>query len=382
MFKKLLYYLTLLGLTLSNTTQVNEVKDSLIDVVIDKVKKGIEFTENGWESYEEVTLVAVGDNLIHTGVFNSGKQSDGSYTFEHLYSGISDYISQADIAVINQETMFTEDDFSGYPLFSGPAEIGLYAYQAGFDIITHATNHSYDKGLDGINYTLNFWNSLNVPVLGIYDSQEAYDTVYIHEIKGIKIAMLNYTYGLNGLKIPKDKQYLVTLLNNEEKILKDLQYAEANADLTIVFPHWGTEYTHKPTKEQKRLAQLFADNGADLIIGSHPHVIEPLEYITSINGNQVPCYYSLGNFMSAQNEVPRVLGGLAEVKIVKTNGVAKVESCIMKPLVTHYEYGKVYTTYFLEDYSDDLASRHGLSSKGLSFDKLWTIWNDVYKENN
>ena len=339
------------------------------------------------EFYEEITLLAAGDNLIHSGIISAGKRTDGSYNYDDIYSGIKEYINEFDIRVLNQETVFTTDEsqFSGYPLFGGPIEIGQAVANTGFNVITHATNHSYDKKLSGITDTLTLWKTLDIPVIGMYESQEDYDSVFIYEIKNTKIAMVNYTYGLNGLKLPKDKQYLVTTLNDKEKIIKDLQYAEDNADITIVFPHWGTEYTHTETKEQINWAEFFVKYGADLIIGTHPHVIEPLKIITNDEGQQVPVYYSIGNFMSSQDKVPRVLGAFAEVTIVNDNGNVYIKTTNMTPIVTHAtNYNKSFNVYLLENYSEDLASKHNLRRKlgnDMSYDNLIKIWEKVSKNN-
>ena len=188
--------------------------------------------------------------------------------------------------------------------------------------------------------------------------------------------MLNYTYGLNGFVLPSGKEYLVDTLYDKEKIIDDLNYAKNNSDFIIVFPHWGTEYTLTETTEQENWASFFAENGADLIIGAHPHVIEPLKIITTSSGKEVPVYYSLGNFISNQDEVTRMLGALAEVTLVYDNGTVYVKSYKATPIVTHITKGqKSFETFLLEDYSDDLASTHKLS---LSLDKLWSIWNKVF----
>lgn len=329
--------------------------------------------------YEEITMVAVGDNLIHNSIIKSGKTEDG-YDFDYMYKNIKDYINQFDLKVINQETVLINDasKYSGYPQFGSPIQIGEAAINAGFNMVTQATNHAYDKREQGILDSLNFWQEHDIHVLGIHDKEE---NVYIYETKTMKIALLNYTYGLNGFSLPSDKQYLVDLLYSD-KVWEDLKYAEENADITIVFVHWGTEYTHKETKEQKRMAKLLADNGADLIIGCHPHVIEPLKTIIAEDGREVPCFYSLGNFVSAQSEPARMLGAAAEVKITNNNGNVIFETK-MKPLVTHIQKGySSYSAYLLDDYTEELASMHQHKSKGLSVEMLWSLWNDVTKNND
>lgn len=315
-----------------------------------------------------VTINAVGDNLIHTTIINAGKQSDGTYNYDMLYENIKDELT-ADINIINQETVLVSDasKYSGYPTFGSPYAIGDAVINAGFNVVTHATNHSYDKGSSGVLDSVSFWKSQeNVLMTGIYESQEDYDTISIKEVNGIKIAFLNYTYGLNGLSVPEDKQYYVNTLYSEDKIVSDLQKANELADFVIVLPHWGTEYTYTPTEYQISWARVFVENGADLIIGAHPHVVEPMDIILGEDGKQVPCYYSLGNFTSCQDEVPRMLGAMAKITIEMTDGEeAHIVSNTMEPLVTHISSDcKYFTTYPLKNYTNELASQHRLTVKG------------------
>lgn len=342
----------------------------------------MKYIEKVYRQDHTIDIIAIGDMLIHPSVYKSGKQNDGSYDNSHIFDNTRDFIQSADINIVNQETVLIKDsdDYSGYPCFGSPMSIGDAELEAGFNVICHATNHSYDKRMTGIRDTLGYWSDKDVIVSGMYLSKEGSNAIPIIEKGGIKVAVLNYTYGLNGFKLPEDKPYLVNLLSNETKIKNDLKLANELADFVIVYPHWGVEYTHKPNKEQKRLAQMFADNGADLIIGAHPHVIQPVEIIKSADGRDVPCYYSLGNFISSQDEVPRMLGGVAKISISIFKGDVNIEDYSMIPIVTHYESGKPYTTYFLEDYTEELAKNHRLTKKGktVSVDGLWSMWNDVY----
>lgn len=331
-----------------------------------------------------VELIAVGDNLIHTGIISAGKNSDGTYNYDFMYENILNEISDADVKIINQETMFVKDrsQYSGYPTFGSPYEIGDAIINAGFNVVTHATNHSYDKGETGILNTTSYWKEHpEVLMTGVYDSQEAYDTISIMEVNNIKIAFLNYTYGLNGLKVPADKKYYVNTLYDEDKIISDLQKANELADFVIVLPHWGSEYIYEPTEYQISWARVFVENGADLIIGAHPHVVEPLDYILKEDGTEVPCYYSLGNYISSQDEVPRMLGAMAKVTIEMTEGQeAKIVSSTMEPTVTHISSDRtIFTTYMLKDYTEELASEHYLNTKGkkLTIERLQDLYDSI-----
>ena len=344
-------------------------------IPVDTIEKNTSVLEEEPDIYEELNLVAAGDNLIHSMVIKAGKDGN-TYDYNYMYNNIRDYIKSFDVAILNQETVLINDEskYSGYPCFGSPTEIGDAVINAGFDIITQATNHAYDKKEEGIMDSISFWEQNNIPVLGIHKNPN--ENVFIYENGHFRIAMLNYTYGLNGFVLPSGKEYLVDTLYNKEKIIDDLTYAKNNSDFIIVFPHWGTEYTLTETTEQENWANFFAENGADLIIGSHPHVIEPLKIITTSSGKEVPVYYSLGNFISNQDEVTRMLGALAEITLVYDNGTVYVKSYKATPIVTHITKGqKSFETFLLENYSDDLASTHKLS---LSLDKLWSIWNKVF----
>ena len=314
----------------------------------------------------QVTLLAVGDNLIHIEVVESGEQEDGSLNYDHLYSNLKEEISAADIAVVNQETILGGDDFkySGYPVFNSPTEIGDALINAGFDVILQATNHTMDMGEKGIDHAIAYWKEHpKVVTLGINESQEDSEEITIIEKNGIKIAMLNYTYSLNGYSLPADKPYLVSMLD-KDKMEQDILKAEELADFTIVFPHWGTEYVYAATSSQTDLTSFYYDLGVDLVIGSHPHVLEPVEWIETEKGHKMLVYYSLGNFLSYQKEAPRMLGGIASVTITKDKNGTYISDASITPIVTHYEHGPAdynYGIYKLSDYTEALASVHGVS---------------------
>ena len=328
---------------------------------------------------EKVTLTikAVGDNLMHSPIYNSCKV-EGGYNFDGLYENIIPYIEDADIAAINQETIFVDDaqTFSGYPAFGTPRQVGESIEKAGFNLITHATNHTYDRGYNALMHTIDFWKKYDhITVLGINESEEKQEEIEIFEKGDLKAALLNFTYGLNGYRLPQDKPYLVNIIDCGEENAALLKKAEENADITIVFLHFGTEYTHIPTEQQKKEIEFLVQNGPDVIIGGHPHVIQPVCEHISENGNKAVVFYSLGNFISNQSGTDKILGGMASVTITKENGKVAVESYEMLPTVTHAETGK-YTAYMLCDYTDELAKKHR-RTPNLTVEKLQTLFNKV-----
>lgn len=309
-----------------------------------------------------VSLVSVGDDLIHQKVVNSGLQEDGTYNYDHLFSVLKEDFESADIAVINQETILGTNDmeYTGYPRFCSPKALGDSIRKAGFDVVLHATNHIMDRKIPGIESTLDYWKGYpEITVLGIHDSMESYGTITVVERNDIKIAMLNYTYGMNGFTLPNNKFYLVNGFNLDN-MKQDIRKAREIADFIIVFPHWGNEYVYKPSSRQKEVAQMYADEGVDLVIGAHPHVLQPVTWITGKDGNQMLCYYSLGNYVSSMDYTDRVLGGMAQITIKKDDCGCYIEDADLIPIVTHYERGEKnnFGVFKLQDYTEEQAKKH------------------------
>lgn len=334
-----------------------------------------------------VNIIAVGDNLIHNSVLKSGRINDSTYNFNRLFDIMKNDFQEADLAIINQETILGGSfmPYDGYPNFNSPNELGDAMIEAGFDVILQASNHTLDVGVRGIENCIDYWKrQKGITYLGINESQAEKDNIKIVKKNGIKFALLNYTYGLNGHILPKDKSYLVNLIDTA-LIIKDLQKAEQIADFTIVFPHWGVEYVYQPNKHQKSLAKIMTEYGADLIIGTHPHVLQPIEWITSDNGNKSLCYYSLGNYTSGQKATPRVLGGMAKIKISKVKDYVYIEEAEVVPTITHYEWvngTSLHQTYKLSDYTDNLEKRHSLNyyDSTFSFKAIQKLANDIVGE--
>lgn len=341
----------------------------------------------GAQNIKRVKLLAVGDDLIHSGLYKSGLKEDGSYNFDHLYENVKADIQAADLAIVNQETIFTynRNDYSGYPCFAGPVEIGDALVDAGFDVVTHATNHVFDRNVQGIEDTLDFWktNHPEITVLGIHENQADADTIKTVERNGITFAMLNYTYGMNGFALPDDQPYLVDLLDRE-KVAADIAKAKEVSDCVIFFLHCGVEYTYDPSEETKEWVQFLLENGVDITIASHPHVLEPYVKLTREDGHEMLVYYSMGNFISTQDEYPRLIGGLAEITVELKgqgdNAKLSFEDYTLEPLYTHYNHNTgVYTVYKFSDYTDELALQNGLNGKnGVTLSRQ-VIWDEFTK---
>lgn len=314
-----------------------------------------------------ITLTAIGDMLMHQGVSVPGLQKDGTYVYDYLFENVKDKIEAADVAIVNEEVMFGGDHLGnlGYPCFNVNSALGTGLVNAGFDVVLFATNHTRDQHISGIQNTLNFWKLKHpdTTILGIHEDEASYNSITVLYIKGIKVAMLNYTYDLNGFKLGEGEKHYVDLMDeaHKDKIKSDLERAEQMADIVVVFPHWGTEYVLEETESEQQWAQFFCENGADLIIGTHPHVIQPVKWVESSNGNKALVYYSLGNFVSCQPRNYTMLGGMAQVSITKDKTGTYVSAYDMDFVFTHYNVSRSHvTTYFLDDYTDELMKEHAL----------------------
>lgn len=335
-------------------------------------------TEQATEEQQPISIdiIMVGDILLHDRVNESGLMEDGTYNYDHMFAQVKDDISEADIAIVNQEVILGGRDMglSGYPAFNGAFEVGDSLVDAGFDVVLHATNHALDKSKKGLFSCLSFWeeNYPEIGVLGIHDTETDAEEIYVKEVEGIKIAVLNYTYGTNGIALPSDMPYAVDMWD-EDAIKADVELAKTMADFIIVCPHWGTEYVFEETKDQQKKAQFLADLGVDLVIGTHPHVVEPVKWVEGVNGNDTLVYYSIGNFINATSgdhtgAAARMLGAMAKVTLTTDGEDVWIEKYGVEPLVTHLVEGSgKITTYRLEDYTPELEALNEMEKQDSSF---------------
>ena len=324
----------------------------------------------------EIDIIMVGDILLHDRVNESGLMDDGTYNYDHMFAQVKDDIESADLAIVNQEVILGGRDMglSGYPSFNGAYEVGDSLVEAGFDVVLHATNHALDKSKKGLLSCLSFWdeNYPQIGVLGIHDTAEDAEEIYVKEIEGVKIAILNYTYGTNGIALPSDMPYAVDMWD-EDAIKEDVELAKTMADFIIVCPHWGTEYVFEETSDQQKKAQFLADLGVDLVIGTHPHVVEPVKWLEGKDGNDTLVYYSIGNFINATSgdhtgAAARMLGAMAKITITTDGEDVWIEKYGVEPLVTHLVEGSgQITTYRLEDYTPELEALNQMEWQDSSF---------------
>lgn len=326
-----------------------------------------------------VSLVAVGDNLMHYDVSMSGLQADGSYNYDYNFAYVRDIVQAADLAVINQECVIGGDQWGikDYPCFNVRTEVAAAIANAGFDVVLAATNHVLDIGKVGSLYMVDFFrtNYPQLTLLGIHDSWETRDEIHVIEKNDIKIGMINYTDILNCKgDYNADGQYLVDMLDYD-RLATLIQRTKEASDFVIVFPHWGTEYNLGTDASQTEQAAFLAAQGVDLVIGTHPHVVEPIDYIDRPDGGKMLIYYSLGNFQSLQRKEATLLGGMAKVTIKKDFKGARIVDFDMETLVTDYRLGGVrvtnyfdiITTYPWSKYSRAIAESGNIGNGNANF---------------
>lgn len=281
---------------------------------------------------QTITIGAIGDILIHTRVYEDAKgENENQYDFKKMLAPVKEMLQTPDFTIANQESIAagSELGLSGYPTFNSPYEISDALQDAGVDLVTLANNHSLDKGEKGILLSLDYYDKIDMPYVGMYKDEADAADERILSIQGIKVGFLSYTYGTNGIPIPDGKDYLVNYLD-ENKIVSDLKSIREKADIVLVNAHWGNEYERSPSEEQRRLAQLMADHGADIIIGHHPHVLQPIEWLKHDKGETL-VVYSLGNFLSGQVQDYKDIGGMVTIEIEKTWNEEGSKTAVLEP---------------------------------------------------
>ncbi|MGP4072137.1 CapA family protein [Piscibacillus sp. B03] len=265
-----------------------------------------------------ITLNAIGDLLIHSTVYKDA-QSNNGYDFNPMFKDIKYYLRNADITFANQETILggTEIGLSTYPQFNTPQELGDTLKDSGVDIVSMANNHTLDRGEEAVMNATDYLNNIGIEYVGAYQNEDDRSTERIIHRKGIAVGFLAYTYGTNGIPVPDGKDYLVNLIN-EEQILEDISNLEPKTDFIVVSMHFGNEYQPLPSDEQIHLSELLTNHGADVIIGHHPHVLQPVDWISTDEGDDKFVAYSLGNFLSGQKGTDRLIGAIMQIKLTKT----------------------------------------------------------------
>ena len=277
-----------------------------------------------------ISMSVIGDIMCHNTQYKDAYiSSTDTYDFSYVFSDIKEYVNNADIAIGNLETTFAGKGvgYSNYPTFNTPEQLAYNLKDLGIDVVSTANNHCMDKKFSGLVSTLNYLDDTGISHMGTNATAEAQNEILVKDVNGIKIAFLAFTYGTNGIPVPSDKSFAVNLID-DNLILKQLSLAkEQNPDLICVNMHWGIEFQTKQNAEQERLANLLFENGVDVILGSHPHVLQPMEKktITLEDGSTKDCFviYSLGNFMSGQTKVNTRNSVILNIKFTKNGETEK-----------------------------------------------------------
>ena len=327
----------------------------------------------------KLSLIMVGDALLHGSVYRDAYKN-GVYNFDSQLEYIKPIVQNYDLAFYNQESILggTELGLSDYPTFNSPWEFGDAMINSGFNLVSLANNHTMDRGEKAVSNSCEYWKSKeNVLAVGSYCSKEDSETIQIKEKNGIKYTLLAYTYGTNGISVPQGKEYLVNLYS-DEKVKNDIAKVRDKVDLLIVSMHWGTEYRTEPTEEQKREAEYLSSLGVDIIIGTHPHVIEPITYI-----NDTLVIYSLGNFISAQstnNDYNTMVELMTSVDIIKEekNGqtTIKLDNLNNELLFNYYKKGSRWTDFKVIPFSQMNSSYNS------DYQRLYNKYSAVVKMYN
>lgn len=312
----------------------------------------LDYDEKNDKVLGKLNLISVGDNLIHRQIYEYGIKHNRNFDF--LYKNIKDYISKGNLKTINQENIFvdSESEYSDFPKFGTPIEVGDAIKNAGFNLVTLANNHILDKKEEGIEITKKFYNDNGIDYIGLKENGKNYKVL---DIDGLKVSVLNYTYGINMMT---DEQVIKTNINSlldEKQVKRDLDEGVSKGDVSIVFVHWGEENNNQITELQKHYAKIFLSKGVDIVIGTHPHILQKYEVLRDEIGNEMLIYYSLGNIVSYQKDIENLIGGIADVEILKTNNGIKFKNYKLVPTWTEKKDGYA-TTYLLSDYEDSLKN--------------------------
>jgi poly-gamma-glutamate capsule biosynthesis protein CapA/YwtB (metallophosphatase superfamily) len=335
-----------------------------------------------------ITIAFAGDVLMHIPIVNSARLSDGTYDFNPIFEYIAPYLKYPDLTVINLETRLAGEErgFSGYPCFNSPESLANALLNAGVDVAACANNHCMDRGISGLYATLDNLDKAGLPHIGNYRSANERNTPFVIDVKGIKIALLNYTYCTNGIPVPKDATYAVNLVD-ERTIIADTDAAmKAKSDLQIVFLHNGEEYQREPNSEQINLAEELVDSGVDAVIATHAHVVQPID-IASVERTlpgtdrtvveNRPIVYSMGNFLSDQRQRYRDSGIIVFLTIEKDKTGANVTGIEYLPVYVRKCYSGTGRTYQVLPVHPDIKLNIEPPLTNSDIERMEDIWNEL-----
>ncbi|KGX86110.1 CapA family protein [Pontibacillus litoralis] len=302
------------------------------------------------------TLSAIGDILIHDSLYKDARTANG-YDFKPMFAPVKPYLNKADITFANSESMIggSEIGLSSYPSFNSPYEVGDALADAGVDVVSMANNHTLDRGEQAIENALTYWDKLGIEHAGSYLSEEEQKEITTITKNNITFSFLAYTYGTNGIPVPDGKEYLVNLMDRS-LMEEDIEKARKVSDVVVVSLHFGDEYVRFPDEKQQDVARFAANNGADIILGHHTHVLQPPEWIETEDDRKAFVVYSLGNFISGQDKHHRRIGGVMNIEVVKQTDAKgssiELQNSSFVPTYTKYTNFRNYEVVPLKQYNE------------------------------
>ena len=367
----------------SNNTEKNNIEQKLNISQDDEQDINKEIKED-----TNIKMAVIGDIMCHNSQYKDAyDQKTNTYDFSYVFEDIKEYISSADIAIGNLETTFAgkERGYSNYPRFNTPEQLAQNLKDFGIDVVSTANNHCMDTNYTGLVSTLKYLDEAGIAHTGTNETAEKQNDIMVKNVNDIKIAFLSFTYGTNGITIPSDKSYAVNLID-EDLILKQIGLAkEKNPDLICVSMHWGIEYQLKQNSEQEKLKDLLFNNGVDIILGSHPHVLQPMEKqtITLEDGSTKDCFviYSLGNFMSGQTKENTRNSVILNIDITKNGetGETKLNKVEYIPIYMYKSSTKVNQKYKILDIEKALADFESDKDKTIGQTTYMILKNELNK---
>lgn len=310
------------------------------------------------------SISAIGDILAHSPIYKEAYIGNDQYDFSKMFTQVKPFIEHADITIANSESIIggKEIGLSSYPQFNSPYELGDILKDVGVDVVNMANNHTLDRGEQAIINATKHWNELGVTYIGAATSFKESQQIKTATVNNITFSFLAYTYGTNGLVVPEGKEYLVNYID-EEKMKIDIQKAKEISDIVVLNLHIGDEYSRLQNDYQEYIAQLACDYGVDIIFAHHPHVLQPVEWYTGINGNKTFVIHSLGNFLSSQDEIYRQIGAVLEIEIEKTvtydsegnsNTLIEVKNPKLLPTYVNFENRENFEIIPMYQLTDDI----------------------------
>lgn len=311
------------------------------------------------------SFAGAGDVLIHDHLYEDVETEEG-YDFASRVQEVAPYMQKRDLVFLNQETPIGGEalGLSGYPNFNSPLEAADLLKTFDADIVSNANNHTLDKKEEGILRTIDLFEEKNIEYVGANKSLEDAERDRILEVNGIKVGFLGYTYGTNGMPVPEGKDYLVNLIDGSP-INQDIEALDEKVDLLIVSMHQGVEYEEYPREEHRQQMLEMTERGADVVLGHHPHVLQPIEINETSDGREAVIAYSLGNFFSAQQSLETKLGGIIGFDVTKQGGETSVDNIEFMPT---YVSSQEYDNFQLVPLAD--AADYGLEEAGSIYEDV------------